>query len=440
MPLLTKTLVDETASGDRDLFLWDEDVKGFGCRITPQGVRSYVVQYRAGHGRGAPSRRYTIGKHGSPWTVQTARKEARRLLGLVAAGEDPQAARMAKARAEQAKREKARAAAKDTARAHLIEGSVAWAFDRFKTRHLSRLRSGGEIARVIEKDVLPSLGPTKPLVEIRKADLIAVGERLMKRKAPAQANRSIAAAQHLLNWCEDQDLIATSPARRVPLPAPKVKRERHHTDDEVRLIWQGAERLGYPYGPAVQLIVLSGQRREEISALEWPELDLDGDDPTWTIPPERSKNGKPHIVHLAPEAVALLTRLPRLTDKAGKPSRYVFTSTGNRSLNGWTLKRRELAGIIRQIQEEAVEDADLPRWVLHDFRRTITHGMARLKVAPHISDKILNHTSGEISGVKAIYNQYEYYDERRDALYVWAQRVMQIVGSNVVPLRPAAVH
>jgi integrase len=435
MPLLTKTLVDETKPGQKDLFLWDDDVKGFGCRITPLAVRSYVVQYRAGHGRGAPSRRFTIGKHGSPWTVQTARKEARRLLGLVAAGEDPQAERMATARAEQAKREKARAAAKNSTRAHLIEGSVAWAFDRFKTRHLSRLRSGGEIARVIEKDVLPSFGPTTMLVDVRKTDLIQVGERLMKREAPAQANRSIAAAQHLLNWCEDQDLIDASPARRVPLPAPNVKRERHHTDDEVRLIWQGAARLGYPYGPAVQLIVLTGQRREEVSALEWPELDLDADDPTWTIPPSRSKNQRPHIVHLAPEAVALLKRLPRLTDKAGKPSPYVFSSTGNRPLNSWSLKRRELAGIIREIQvEEGVEDADPPQWCLHDFRRTITHGMARLKVAPHISDKVLNHASGEISGVKAIYNQYEYYDERRDALYAWAKRVMQIVGGNLVEM------
>ncbi|MGO1080146.1 tyrosine-type recombinase/integrase [Inquilinus sp. CA228] len=440
MPTLTKTLIDDTKPGDQDLFLWDEDVKGFGCRITPAGVRSFVVQYRAGHGRGAPSRRYTIGKFGSPWTVVTARREARRLLGLVAAGEDPQADRMAQAKAEQAKREKARAAAKDTGRAHLVEGSVAWAYSRFKTKHLSHLRSGGEIARVIEKDVVPEWGATTMLAEIRKSDLLKVGDRLMKRNAPAQANRTIAAGQHLLNWAEEHDLIATSPAQRVPLPSPKVKRDRHHTDNEIRLIWRASERLGYPYGKAVQMIALTGQRREEVSAMEWSELDLDGDDPLWTIPPARSKNEKPHLVHLAPEAVALLRALPRRTDKAGKASVYVFSSLGSRPLTGWSGKRRELAALIRKILvEEGAEGADLPRWVLHDFRRTITHGMARLKVPPHISDKILNHTDGEISGVAAVYNLYEYYSERSEALHLWAKRVMQIVGGNIVPLRPAVV-
>jgi integrase len=140
-----------------------------------------------------------------------------------------------------------------------------------------------------------------------------------------------------------------------------------------------------------------------VARLTWDELDLAGR--LWTIPSSRTKNGKPHIVHLSHEAVALLRRVPRR-------GRFVFSLSGAKAFQSFSAAKRELDNL------SGVSD-----WRLHDLRRTCVSGMARLGVAPHVADKVLNHQTGTISGVAAIYQRHEFLEERKDALERWSAHI-----------------
>jgi len=161
--------------------------------------------------------------------------------------------------------------------------------------------------------------------------------------------------------------------------------------------------MGGPFGGIVQLLAMTGQRREEVAQLSWNELDLDAE--VWTLPGHRTKNGKAHTVHLSAPARDVLTGSPRLGS-------FVFTSTGRASFQGCSPYKRELDAM-----------CGVPGWRLHDLRRTMVSGMAKLGVAPHVADRILNHASGTISGVAAVYQRHEFLAERKAALDLWGRHV-----------------
>ena len=166
---------------------------------------------------------------------------------------------------------------------------------------------------------------------------------------------------------------------------------------------RAARQIDGPYGGIVELLALTGQRREEVAQLTWDELDLASQ--TWTLPGSRTKNGKPHIVHLSKEAIAVLMRMPKL-------GRFVFSVSGSKPFQSFSAAKRELDRL-----------SGVYAWRLHDLRRTCVSGMARLGVAPHVADKILNHQSGTISGVAAVYQRHEFLAERKEALERWAAHV-----------------
>lgn len=398
---LTKSQVDAMAVGQ---LLWDADVPGFAVRRLATAT-VYVVKYRTA----GKQRWFTIGRHGAPWTVQTARDEARRLMGEIAAGRDPQSA-------------------KETARASNSAGTtVAEVFETFFARHVSQTKVGKEYRGAFENEVLPHWGK-RSLDAVTKRDVIRMLDRIVDRGASVRANRVFAYVRKFFNWCVERDLIVTSPCVGVKPPTDERQRDRVHSDEEARLLWLAADKVGWPFGPFLRLLLLTAQRLNEVAGMRWSELDLDR--AMWTIPATRAKNGSAHHVPLSPPAVAIIRSIPRFAE-----SDLVFTTTGRTPISGWTrAKARIDAAIVAIMTEEAVAAGrhasaikPLPEWRFHDIRRTVTTGLAGMGIAPHVADRILNHVQGTIRGVAAVYNRHQYLDERREALDAWAARLDRIV-------------
>ncbi len=141
----------------------------------------------------------------------------------------------------------------------------------------------------------------------------------------------------------------------------------------------------------------------------------------WTIPKERAKNGRSHIVHLAPQAREILANLPRFTG-----SDLGFTTTGKTAVSGFSGAKRTLDILIQGERAKAAQAAGrrdpppLPAWRVHDFRRTAVTWLASNGVAPHVADRLLNHVQGTISGVAAVYQRGEFLAERKAALEAWS--------------------
>ena len=198
-------------------------------------------------------------------------------------------------------------------------------------------------------------------------------------------------------------VLDRSPAEGVPLPAKEVARDRILDDRELANVILAARKIGGPYGSIVELLALTGQRREEVAGLHRDEFDLA--QRIWTIPRARTKNAKAHIVHLSKQALAVLER----ADHCGP---LVLSPLGTKTFQNFSHAKRLLDQL-----------SGVTGWRLHDLRRTCVSGMARLGVAPHVADKILNHQSGTISGVAAVYQRHEFLAERRAALNRWGAHV-----------------
>ena len=201
-------------------------------------------------------------------------------------------------------------------------------------------------------------------------------------------------------------------------------------DAEIRAFWKGCDELGWPFGPLFRLLLLTAQRRDEVATMEWAEIDLEKR--LWSLPREKAKNDQGHDVHLSAQAVDILTALPRIGVKDG----LIFTTNGRTAVSGFSRAKERLDALMA-----TAAGHDIEPWILHDLRRTATTGMARLKFAPHVVDRVLNHTSGTIRGVASIYNRFDYLDERRAALEAWGRAVEAMVtgaeAGNVVELAKA---
>jgi integrase len=184
-------------------------------------------------------------------------------------------------------------------------------------------------------------------------------------------------------------------------------RERVLTNDELKAVWHAAVEFGYAFGTIVQLLILTGQRKTEIGSLEWTQVQKDA----FHLPASRTKNGRAHDVPLGPLALSLLPK---------RRSGYVFTATGSKDVyNGYTYHLRLL--------QKASGTSD---WTLHDLRRTFATNLAILGTPIHVTEKLLNHVSGSLSGVAAIYNRHSYAEEMRAAQLAWEVALIRIVGKQ----------
>jgi integrase len=276
----------------------------------------------------------------------------------------------------------------------------------------------------------------RPITEITRAEVIALLDDIVDRGAPVAANRTLAALRKLFNWAIERDILETSPTDRVKPPAAEKSRDRVLSDSELKALWHASEALGWPFGPMVQLLILTGQRREEVASMAWSEIDVDRGE--WVLPRGRVKNDKAHVVPLGALAIAILHTVPRI---AGAD--LVFTTTGTTPISGFSRAKsaldQKMPALLHTPSSSRTEEAAvLEPWRLHDIRRTVASGMARLGLDLAVIEKVLNHSSGTFAGIVGVYQRYEFAEEKRRALEAWGSFVASLVAeepaSNIVSL------
>ena len=294
---------------------------------------------------------------------------------------------------------------------------------RFVAQHAKRKlkpATASEIERLLEKEVVaPWRG--RRLSQIGRADIHDLLDGIVARGSPVTANRTLAWLRRMCAWAIERGLIEVSPCAGIRTPAAETSRDRVLSDDELKAVWQAADTLETPYNAFVKLLILTGARRSEVAGMTWSEIDTASR--VWTLPAARAKNATEYQIPLSDSAVQILQALPRIAD-----SDLVFTLSGRVPIRGFHNVKTRV---------DALMPAG-PSWTLHDLRRTFASGCARLGIAIHVVEAALNHRSGSIRGIAAIYNRYSYDVEKCAAMAAWARHVEQIVTGetgNIVQLR-----
>jgi integrase len=386
---LTTRTIETIKPGQARRELPDKYMPGLYFILQPSGSRSWAVRYRNG---GRP-RKHTLGSYPAI-DLKSARELASKALRAVAEGRDPG-------------REKAQRAVK----ADSIEHVVAQFIERHCKRS-NRPRTAQETERLLRLHVLPRWRGRK-VHDVTRRDVLDLLDRVVDSGKPIAANRTLSAVRKMFNWAVARDIIAASPCAGVKPPTAERSRDRVLTDPELRNVWQAADKHGGPFGALVKLLILIGQRRDEVAGMEWSEIDLKGR--VWVLPARRVKNNEKHEVPLSEPAITILTAMPRVGD------RFVLTSNGEAPSSGYSKGKRRL---------DALLPPDMPGWRLHDLRRTAASGMARLGVNLPVIEKVLNHSSGSFAGVAGVYQKYEFSEEKRRALDAWGAFVADLVSDR----------
>jgi integrase len=388
--------------------------------VQPSGAKSWALRYRYG---GTP-KKLTLGRY-PLFGLKDARDKARAAKDKLDHGIDPVT-------------EKAEAKAREP---DVVRNVGATFVERYCR---PRLRTSGEIERMLELHVYPKIGD-RDIKTIGRRDILDVLDAMAAGGATVRCNRVLAAMRRLFGWAVDRDILAVSPVAGVKAPAPESARDRVLTDEELRAFQRGCDRLGDPFGRMFKVLLYTAARRDEVASISWGELDLK--EALWTLPGERTKNGRSVEIPLSDSAVAVIKGL---SGKA-KSNGLLFPSqrTPGRSASGFG---RAKARLDRLMLEELHKDAErrgddpeevrLAAWRLHDLRRTAASGMARLGVGIHVVERLLNHVSGSTTGgIVAVYQRHDFRDEKRAAVRAWGRFLDDLAGdqgsSNVVPIRAA---
>ncbi|MEK8093375.1 integrase arm-type DNA-binding domain-containing protein [Methylocystis sp. IM3] len=413
---MTVTAIEKLKPGLERREVPDGFLRGLYFVLQPSGTGSWAYRYRVA---GKP-KKLTLGAYPAIG-LKAARELASDAATVIAKGGDPAAEKQSK---------KAAARAEERKESDAIERVVETFLERYARRN-TREATWRETERLLRREIAePWKG--RGLCEITRADLHARLDEIADR-APIVANRTLAAFRRLCGWAVERGIIGESPCEKVRAPAAEQSRDRVLSEDEIRVAWQAFEASGWPFGPLAKLLLLTGARRDEVGEMAWSEVDLAAR--SWTVPKERCKNGVTHEIPLSYAAVRILESLPRI---AG--SGLVFTTNGRTPVSGFS---RFKAQVDRAMAAGTGQGTAIEPWKIHDLRRTAASGMAAIGIAPHIVESALNHKSGTIKGVAAVYNRYSYSSEKRAALDAWARRLDEIVigapARNVVNLASARV-
>lgn len=399
---------------------------------TGTGAKSWAVRYRF---RGKP-KKHTLGSLAA-LDLKKAREHARDSLELVTKGLDP-AGEKKRARKEAADaRDEFQLVAEQFVQRYAKPKNKSWQQSTWTLGLKPDPENPDKLIKTGNGVVAKWEG--KRVQDITKRDVIDLIDGIVDRGAPVMANRTLTAVRKLYNWCKERDIVSVSPCDGVKAPGTERARERALSDAELRLLWKAADEDDWPFGPLTKLLILTGQRRAEVGGMRWPEVNLGKK--TWSIPSGRTKNNRAHEVPLADAAMALVKKLPKIKGEAG----LVFTTNGKRPVSGFTRAKDRLAASMLAAMRKAALDPKKVKppepWTFHDLRRTAASGMARLGQPVHVTEAVLNHKSGTIKGVAAVYNKYDYSDEKRSALAAWARYVTTLVegkAGNVVELKAKA--
>jgi integrase len=401
--------------------IMDNVVRGMGIRVSESGVRTFVLITRfPGHRH--PTRR-ALGEYGTV-TLEQARIKARHWIELVHRGIDPAAEEERQRLAEQRKR----------------AGTFASVAQDFITEKLSKERQGDDATRTLRRFI--AAWGARPITDIAPLDVLAVIKPVTKT-APYMAHSMLTTVKRFFEWAIDQHAygLETSPCDRLrpkTIIGERKPRQRVLSEDEIFALARAASRMSYPYGPLLQMLLLTGQRHSDVAKAPWSEINLDRRE--WIIAAGRFKSEVQHLVPLSDAVVTLLKEMPRF-----KSGDYLFTSGGRRTGRGVAggakgnldaRMERTLKAMARRRGEDPGR-VKLTPFVIHDVRRTMRTRLTKLKVLTEVAEAVIGHGK---RGLDRHYNLYDYADEKRDALERWAAHVRSIVEpapANVVPLRAA---
>lgn len=417
--------------------LWDTKLPGFGVRVGDEtdagrpgkaGRIAFILYARFPRSPQSPTRR-VLGQYG-PLSLEHARDKADEWLKLIRKGVDPKEI--------EEKTRQASLRQQDQTFASVAEKFI----DHIKAQ---KERKAAEVERDLRSEFIKPWA-ARPIASITAHDVAAVIAATVKRGKRARAHNLFGHVRRLFRWAvplhvEHSPCALLSPERMI---GARAKRDRVLTDDELRVLWRVTERTGYPYGPMYQMLALTALRLSEVCEASWSEFDLKKK--VWTIPAARMKKTgdepKTHLVPLTDAMLAILESLPRFKD-----GEFLFSNSfGKAPLRASHFskpKRRLDQRMLRTMRAFARKnggDPDrvtLPEWDNHDIRRTVRTNLSAIRIPEEVREAVLAHVR---PGIKGNYDFYEYLDEKRDALNLWAARLRSIVEpapTNVVKLAKA---
>lgn len=408
--LTTKTLtvpvIEQAKVKAKPYELRDAARPGMSLIVHPTGVRTWTYGYRVN----GKFRKTTLGRYSSDpkapdcLTLAAARERVADMRAAVQQGQDP---------AEDKKR---------VARGHADFVEVVW--NDYVARHLEPNAKASSVAKfkgIFEKQVKPKWKGRR-IDAIDKRDVLEIVDDSAKR-GPHAANSVVTVLSSFFGWCMSRDIVKMTPMLGVKKPTVEVSRERTLSDNELKTIWKGCDnaKVNPAYAALVRLLILTGCRRTEVAEMRWSELDLANR--AWIIPGERTKNAQEHRVYLTDSMLAIIEAMPRIED-----CKFVLTTRENAAISGFSKMKTFL--------DKATPK--LAHWTLHDTRRTIASGLARMGVALTTIERVLNHQSDSFSPLVRTYQRHDFASEMQKAWELWSDHVAAVIAgktSNVVALR-----
>lgn len=384
----------------------DAVLPGLMLRVSYGGAKTFIAIYYVNHrtktfklGRYHPDGADEFPDHesGEEWprdlTLSGARDAARKFFAKPSAFLSPKSHSLAKA-------------------------SFKVVAEAYIERHAAGFRSKSELERCLKKYVYPELGE-KPFKGIKRSEVITLRSDIAENHGARMADTVFGIVRGVMRWFEaegdDDDYVCPIKARKQKA-APKSRRKRILTPEEIKLVWAVAGQLG-PYGSLVKLLLLTAQRRDKVVTMRWADIEED----VWTIPSEEREKGNAGKLRLPPLAMTVLETIPRIAECS-----YVFAGRyGDKPLNSFSQGAEEIRKLL---------PATMPRWTLHDLRRTARTLMTDLRIDDRIAEQVLGHA---IEGVEGVYNLSLYFEQKAEALARVAGYIQQLVEpapANVVAL------
>jgi integrase len=374
-------------------------VPGLFLRITPRDVRSFSVAFKI-RGEGGYSEtgralvgvqhRITLGRY-PQLGLSAARDKARGLLETVLEGRDPRPAR------REAQKER-------------ISNTIASVAKRFIEQDAKKtVESWRRIERTLELHVLPTMGD-RPIREIGRADIHDLLDGIVENTGPGAAYAALKHLHRLFEFALDRELVDRNPAHKLKRKdlKPNGDARRSLNDAELRAVWAAAGSLGYPFGPALRLLMLTGQRRNDWSCAARAEVDVERH--CLEIPAARYKSRRDHQVPLVGPSWEIFNALPIQTG-----GDFLFSNrAGKVAINSWAKAKKQIDKLT----------GPLASWSLHDLRSTAESRMAALGIVQEHRDAVLGHAR---PGLQKIYNKFDYAEEKVEALRAYAAHLMEVV-------------
>lgn len=383
-------------TGEKQTEYFHSTERGLILRVNPSS-KKWVVKYNLNGQR----KKYTLPTAYPNLSLSQAIKECRRIQGEAEKGIDPLGQKISRNQAP----------------------TVAMVMELYFKETPLMPKGLYESKRISDKDIIPAIGHIKAS-DLKRHHIKDIHRKITDRKAPVMANRVVELIRRAFNHAFEEELIEanTFPAIKK-IKSTEYTRERVLSDEEIRLVWPALDTLSDNMRDIHKLLLLLGQRTQDICSMEIK--DIDTEHKTWTVPaPPRGKNKQPNTLPLPPMAWAIVE--PRLKGQ----DKWIFPSKYNMTRKGYTGSGHSIS--TKNARSKIISQTGVTDWTGHDLRRTLRTLLAREGVQPHIAERVVGHVQ---NGVEGIYDRYAYLDEKGHALLKLEKAIRKIVGMEQDPAK-----